>query len=297
MNPFNLRGPEFLLFFAGLSALSVALIVVHRRLTEDGPSPAIDLADPYLLAYLRGGANEALRVGMVSLLDRGLLEADGTTIRLQRPDATRYVRRPIERELLKLFESGRKASDAFSNIQCAGACADYARTLSASGALPDEDVRRDRRTRAAVVIAFLVGVGVTKMIVGLVRGAPISFLVAMTIVAVVAAVSVASPLRTRRGDRLLAEAQLLFDGLRGRARALQRGRGDSDVTMLAAVFGIAMLPAAEFASVKKLFPRASTSGSDGYSGSSCGSSCSSSSSCGSSSCGGGGGGCGGCGSS
>ena len=296
MNPFNLRGPDFLLFFAGLSALSVVLIVVHRRLTEDGPSPAIDLADPYLLAYLRGGANETLRVGMVSLLDRGLLEADGATIRLQRPDAIRYVRRPIERELLKLFESGRKASDAFSNIQCASACADYARTLSSSGALPDEDLRRDRRTRAAVVIAFLVGVAVTKMIVGLVRGAPISFLVAMTIVAVVAAAAVASPFRTRRGERLLAEAQLLFDGLRGRARSLQRGRGDSDVTMLAAVFGITMLPAAEFAFVKKLFPRASTSG-DGYSGSSCGSSCSSSSSCGSSSCGGGGGGCGGCGSS
>ena len=175
MNPFNLRGPEFLLFFAALSALSVGVIVVHRRLTEDGPSPAIDLADPYLLVYLRGGPNEALMVGMVSLLDRGLLASDGTTVRWDRPDPIRYVRRPIERELLKLFETERKASDAFSNSECAGSCADYARTLSASGALPDEVVTRDRRTRAAVVIAFLVGVGATKMIVGLLRGAPISF--------------------------------------------------------------------------------------------------------------------------
>ena len=180
---------------------------------------------------------------MVSLLDRGLLGSDGATVRWQRPDAIRYVRRPIERELLKLFETERKASDAFSHSECAGACADYARTLSASGALPDDAVKRDRRTRVAVVIAFLLGVGAAKMIVGLVRGAPISFLVAMTLVAAAAAGAVANPLRTRRGDRLLADAQLLFDGLRNRATALRGGRGDSDVTMLAAVFGVALLPA------------------------------------------------------
>jgi uncharacterized protein (TIGR04222 family) len=296
MNPFNLRGPEFLLFFAGLSAVAVAFIIVHRRLAEDGPSPAIDLADPYLLAYLRGGANEALRVGMVSLLDRGLLVADGAALRWERPDAIRYVRRPIERELLKLFENGRRASDAFSNVPCAGACADYARTLAASGALPDDDVKRTRRMRLAVVVGILVTVAAIKMIVGLARGAPISFLVALAVVAAIAVVAVANPFRTRRGDRLLADARLLFDGLRGRAASLRSRRGDSDVTMLAAVFGIAQLPAGEFPFLSKLFPRAS--GGDGmHAGTSC-SSCGSSS-CGSSSCGGGGGGggCGGCGGS
>jgi hypothetical protein len=98
--------------------------------------------------------------------------------------------------------------------------------------------------------------------------------------------AVHDPLRTRRGDRLFADVRLLFAGLRSRAASLRSGRGDSDVTMLAAVFGLAALPAGEFVFVPALFPRAGD-----REGTGCGS-------CDSGSCGGGGdcgGGCGGCG--
>src|SRR4029450_4760081 len=85
MNPFDWRGPAFLLFFWCLSVLAITFLVLYRRIPEDGPPPKVDLADPYLLAYLRAGPNEALRVGLVSLIDRKLLTASATTLRWNRP--------------------------------------------------------------------------------------------------------------------------------------------------------------------------------------------------------------------
>ena len=293
MNPFDLRGPEFLLFYAALAALALIVLILARRWSEDGSPPGVDLSDPYLLAYLRAGENEALRVGVLSLLDRGLLVANDTKLRWNRPDADRYVRRPIERELLNWFKTESEAADVFTSTICKQTCEEYAQGLARSGALPDDDRRRARRIRLVIIAGILVIVGIIKILIGLSRNAPVSFLVGLTVVAAFAAYYTHNPFRTRRGDRLLSDIRLLFSGLRGRAEALRSGRGDSDVTMLAAVFGVAALPAGEFPFVSTLFPRAKNTTD---STSACGSSCSSSSS--SSSCGGGdggGGGCGGCG--
>jgi hypothetical protein len=44
------------------------------------PKPKVNLADPYLIAFLRGGKNESLRVVTMSLVDRCLLAASGTKL-------------------------------------------------------------------------------------------------------------------------------------------------------------------------------------------------------------------------
>jgi uncharacterized protein (TIGR04222 family) len=80
VNPFDLRGPEFLLFYFILSAVVIVALVLIRRASESGTAPKLDLADPYLVAHLRGGENEVLRVALVSLIDRGLLKVNGTEI-------------------------------------------------------------------------------------------------------------------------------------------------------------------------------------------------------------------------
>src|SRR5262249_61449642 len=73
MNPFDLRGPEFLLFYLCFSLVVIIAIDFLRRRAESGASPKIDLGDPYLIAYLRGGESEAFRVAVISLVDRGIL--------------------------------------------------------------------------------------------------------------------------------------------------------------------------------------------------------------------------------
>ena len=58
-----------------------------------------------LIAYLRGGANEALRVAMVSLVDRKLLKADGTTLKTRGHVTADPVRHPVEKALIEHFKT------------------------------------------------------------------------------------------------------------------------------------------------------------------------------------------------
>src|SRR6185295_16874913 len=69
VNPFDLPGPEFLLFYIILAVAVITALALLRRAAESDSAPQVDLGDPYLIAYLRGGENEAPRVALVSLID------------------------------------------------------------------------------------------------------------------------------------------------------------------------------------------------------------------------------------
>ena len=73
INPLELTGPNFLIFYTLLGTLVLALMYLLRRLSESGAVPRVDYSDPYLIAYLRGGELETMRVAAVSLIDRGFL--------------------------------------------------------------------------------------------------------------------------------------------------------------------------------------------------------------------------------
>ena len=73
-NPFDLRGPEFLILYIILGALVTLTIAVLRRTLEPVVQMTTPLTDYLKIAYLRGGPAEALRVATVALLDRGLVE-------------------------------------------------------------------------------------------------------------------------------------------------------------------------------------------------------------------------------
>ena len=72
MNPFDLPGPQFLALYAMLG-----IVVVGRCYTqtaaEAGEPGRLPVSDPYVIAYLRGGAVEAIRLGVAVLVDRRLL--------------------------------------------------------------------------------------------------------------------------------------------------------------------------------------------------------------------------------
>src|SRR5688572_6470436 len=113
MNPFDLPGPQFLAFYAALGLVVVVLVSILRRMAESGPVPKVDVSDPYLIAYLRGGENEALRVATVSLVDRGLLIAEDENLRAKKNVSLDGVRRPIEKALLRKFMQSHKATIIF----------------------------------------------------------------------------------------------------------------------------------------------------------------------------------------
>lgn len=294
--PFNLPGPEFLGFYAcfALAVLGLLFALLRRGEPEGRREQVMD--DPFLIAYLRGGKNEAMRVATVSLVDRGLLEiVDENNLRATGAGAG-LARRPIEKALLAHYKAAASpAIEAFSDAALEKICEPYEARLVEMKMLPDADIKAARRGRRLLAAAILAGVAAVKIGIALSRGRTnIGFLLTMAFFAGAAAFMIDRRL-TAVGSALLEDLRSLFGPLKERSLDIRAGGATAELVMLAAVFGIGALPSAIVPAFKKLYPKAASS-----SGSSCGStwvsSCGTSSSCGSSSsCGGGGGGCGGCG--
>ena len=273
MNPFDLRGPEFLVFYFIFSLIVIVALVLLRRTWESASMPKVDLSDPYLIAYLRGGKNEALRVAVVSLIDRGLLIFDGTKIERASNASPGSVRRPIEKTLMEKFSRAGEAKSIFDDSTLELECESYQETLERDRLLPDESAKQVRLLLSVAAFFLLGVVGGIKVFVALERGRTnVTFLIVLMVIAIAVAVRVMSPRLTSTGSALLADVQTLYTGLKGRATLIRPGGATIEAMMLAAAFGVDTLAGDAFAYT-------------------------SSSSCGSS-CGGGGcgGGCGGCGS-
>jgi uncharacterized protein (TIGR04222 family) len=294
MNPFDQSGPEFLLFYFCFSIIMIIAIVVLRRRAESGPAPRIDLGDPYLIAYLRGGENEALRVAVVSLVDRGMLVMNDHTIRRADDVTAGMAKNSIEYEVLKKFGAPDTAASVFKDDDLKSEFQPYRYKLEQAGLMPDSAVRHDRLKRLLLALTGLGIVGVIKIQIGLSLEKPVFFLVMMMIIAMFIAAVSSFPRLTARGDATLEDIKNLYSGLKDRVNTFSPGSSSAELAMCAAVFGVAALEATPFGYARTLFPRATSSS---YSGSACGSSDSSSgSSDGGGGCGGGGcGGCGGCG--
>ncbi len=293
VNPFDLRGPEFLVFFA-LLGLSVNLLLRFLiRRTEKGDAPLHwDYTDPYKIAYLRGGASEALRVAVFSLIDRGLLKASGDRIAAEARDGN-PLQRQIEKAVLNVFSKPREVQEVFTDPAALGAAEGYRRALAGEGLLADSALYMQRMTPAVAALCLILGVSATKIIIAFMRGRfNIGFLVMLTIAFAIWAAATWLRQRTGAGDEIILQLTHRFRSLKLRAASLRPGGMTNDAAFLAAVFGPAALSEDYFPFVKVLFPKTSSSQDGTYTGG-CGSS-----GCGGGGCGGGGcgGGCGGCGS-
>jgi uncharacterized protein (TIGR04222 family) len=300
-NPFDLAGPDFLLFYLLLVFCVVAAVALSRRAAEAGDPAPVSLSDPYQIAFLRGGTLEVARLATVSLLDRGFLHLHGTSLAADEKKPGSALKVPIEQQVLGIFASAAEPTSLFSTASKALFATEtekYESQLTRLKLLPDEEVRAARRVRLVMALAVLVGVALLKILIAIERGhRNIGFLIFLVFISVILCVKVSSPRLTARGKATLEGLRGLFGSLKQRGSKLKPGGNPNELLLLGAVFGAAALPAALAPHAKALFPRAASASGSGMD---CGSSCGSSSSCGGggdgggSSCGGGGG-CGGCG--
>jgi uncharacterized protein (TIGR04222 family) len=104
--PFNLTGPHFLWFFI-VFGLCVVMIPLYRRRTspshDDSPLP--HLTDPIEIATLRAGYEEAARLALIVLTDRGLIKQYGKTFR-GLPGSADSIREPLELAVFQYFQRG-----------------------------------------------------------------------------------------------------------------------------------------------------------------------------------------------
>jgi uncharacterized protein (TIGR04222 family) len=310
MNPFDLSGPQFLLFYFFLVAITVGTLGWLRRRGEPlhsssgaslrgrkggpvrfRPGGEVDLssiaADPYLVAFLRGGKNEALRVAALSLIDRQLLQIGEKTLVAVPGVMEAHLHREIEKALIRHFREPESPESIFRDEGLEAACSEYEEALSAARLMPDSAQKQRRNALFFSGLALLGGVALLKTVVAISRGRfNLIFLAVMVIVAIVALAIVIYPQQTPAGRKLLSDLRALFQSLRSRATSIRPGGSSHELALLAAVYGVGAVSATHFPYIRTLFPKASDSGSAaGACGTNCGSSCGGS-------CGGG---CGGCG--
>ncbi len=296
INPFDLAGGQFLVFYLVTGILTVLIIKSKMKLEEaNWQIPKLNLIDPYEIAFLRGGSKEALRIVVISLIDRGLIIVSDKNLKTKSPAAIDSVRRPIEKAVLKYFSSGLPALDMYKDPHLEIVCLDYQNALKKQQLVATGQVYASRRPLLFIGLAVLVGVAGVKILIALQRGRHnIGFLIALAIAFSVYLFVQYGSERTGLGDRVLEDLKVLFKSLKDRANSIRPGGATNEPALLAAVYGVSALSASSFPYVEKLFPQASkNSQNSNYScGSSCGTSCSGGGG-GGSSCGSGCGGCGG----
>jgi uncharacterized protein (TIGR04222 family) len=280
---FTLRGPEFLVLFAGIAVLVYIVVnsVIDARETALQSDPRI--RDPYTIAYLRGDMRELIRVVALSLCLRGLLRIDKKTFRTVTELEVDRVQVPIETKVLQLCKLDCAPPQVVADPAVQSIVeTTYRRELIERGLLADSGVKGRRWPIVLLGCAVLVLIAVLKIKVALATGhRNIGFLVVLTAVAVIVLLGRARARRTASGSDALRKLATLFASLRKRGTP-RTSDSVSEATLLAAVFGIYGVAGLDRISWARMFPSDSSG-----SGSGCGSS---------GGCGGGGGGCGGCGS-
>ncbi len=289
MNPFDLRGPQYLLFYTVVAVATLVLLGWLRRLRERAITGDATprLHDPYAIAFLRGGKHELVRVATVSLVDRGLLVARSEQLVTSPVGRETQVRKRIEQDILRFCEEVRHPAELFETTYFDIAEVDYRRELEQHKLLPDDEIRSARWPLFVGAAFVLLYFSVTKILIALQRGRTnVGFLILLTVFGLIVAANVTFPRLTDPGKRFLEQLRNVFRSLRLRAPQIRPGGANADLVLAAAVFGTDILSYRDFSWVWKMLPRGS--GGDASSGSSCSSS---------SGCGGGcgGGGCGGCG--
>ena len=295
MNPFDLRGPEFLVVYAAFTLVLIFGLARLRKAREGtAPTTLPPISDPYAIAYLRGGQKAMLEVAAFSLVERGLLSVDDGTLTTAERHEARLATNPLDKAILQFFQARSKAFTMYRDAKFQGVSAAIEDRLRQDGLVPDLAIQEARSREFGIAVLILGGAAALKVIIALERGrSNVGFLIFCAIVACALAYKVSFPRITKRGEQWLKDLNTLMSPLKRRAALASKDLGWREAAMVAAIYGLTAMRASAYPYVGQMFPAPDTSSSTS---SSCGSSSGgSSSSCGSS-CGGGGGGCGGCGS-
>ncbi len=275
-NPLNFKGSEFLTFYFLLSTAVVFLAYCLRfylRLSNGNQSQQSVSLDTYETAYLAGGKNRVVDTAITSLVQKGYVAAHPDQRMLTLKKTVEEVSHPLERAVAEAIASdGQIAKVRNSGTRKIDVIRDRLRQLNL---LASQSQSFKTQTYPAILIAFLLGLGIAKILVGISRGKPIGFLFAMCIVITIIGLCFwfIPAHRSRYGDKILQD-------LRTRVRPTVFRQTDPQLPLVFALLGMAALPNDIFADLRRVFNPISS----GDSGSSNGGGGD-----------GGGGGCGGCG--
>lgn len=308
IDPFDLRGLEFLTLYGMVTAMViVAAVILRRWLREGEPADDTKPLEPEEIACLGRGAAGVLQSSLAGLVAQGRMEIVETpgkkwgaisvgkaTYTLRAAALPETAESEIERTMLGAARR-HTGTDAAEILRAAKPVAETIESkLQSRRLLETSDSFGPARWWPIILIGALALFGTIKLVVGVSRDKPIMFLAIWLIaLVVVAALFAKKPLRTLRGDRLLKELKSRHEKLKKTKFAHANSISPADLMIVAGLFGIAAVDHPQVQTLKSaLQPIApSDGGLAGLSGG-CSGGCAGGGGCGG---GGGGGGCGGCG--
>lgn len=278
-NPLNYTGSEFLSFYFQLSLLFIFLAHCLRyflRLPISSPIQPPSSLNPYEIAYLADGDRRVADTAIASFFQRGYITVDPEQRKLNWTGSIAALSNPVEKAVAgSIRTSGHidsiSKSISYSTLPICDRLISWELLIKPQQAFIAKII-------PALLIASLLGLGISKILVGISRGKPIGFLVFMcALIAIYGVTLTKRPInRSIHGDRVLKT-------LRNSTPSKVFGLDDSQLPFVVALLSMAILPNESFADLKQLFIPVSNSnsGSVGDSGGDGGGGC--------------GGGCGGCG--
>lgn len=295
---FSFTGPQFLglYMFLAVAANGLYRYLLWRR--EARPVVSITFAqDPYRIAFLRGGADWAIRVAIFSLVDRGLLEESKGLVRRARNAMSASAHRPLEQAILHQATEWTALTLCAKQANVRAAADAYGPELEKLGLVAGVACLYGRKRLRQVFLWSLFSISTLRIANALVHGRQnFGFLIILTVVALVSLAVAGRNRLTRHGIATLERLRVLFARVQRNAVRLKPGGQTNDAVLLVAIFGFSDLPAAFQVRYMQFFqsPELAISGRGGSSSSNSGGGCGSVG-CGGSGCGGGcgGGGCGG----
>jgi uncharacterized protein (TIGR04222 family) len=304
MIPFSLDGQQFLLFYGSFVALVVVAYAAYVNLgplSARASAPRIDTLanDPYAVACLRGGPDEAVRLAILNLIDRDLLTAaKGNGLRATLKAQPEALRRSLDKAIVAECSSAPlSATGLMENPRVRAAAVVVERDLQRQGLLLTAEDHAARQRARSIAMLLIAGLALVRIVQALSNGRfNLVFLIILAALALALVWVMPTRNSTPAGRQAMAHLQALLKRLKDRAQRLSPGGATHEAMLFAAVFGIYALPAAAFPFVDENFPRERPRSDSGGGSSSDSGGSSSSSDGGSSGCGGGGSsGCGGCG--
>ena len=275
LNPFDWPARPFLIFYAGLMALCLCLVLLLRRSLEPGADrqPGVALSVPEM-AWLCGGWRRAADTVLLGLIAHGAATIDANRHHVS--VAAAGVRlpdwlRPF-RQLDGLGTRRRWHAAVRPVLEPVG------EALIDRGLVPARAELWYLRGATLLLTALPVAVAYEKILLGQARGRPTGILTMLMAAAAIGGLFllVATPLRTRAGRVVMRNAREMYARVR-------RAPMQAEVALAFALVGVGALAGTPFASFAHVMSPPGSGGCSGSGDSGCGGGG-----------GGGGGGCGGC---
>ncbi len=295
-NPFDLPGPEFLVFYFCFASLTIFVqFLLHFMLERNVDDIPTNLTDPYKIAVLGYGRTHAVRVAVVSLIDRQLLKLDRDCSNL----CWNYHRGvPTTNNALEsairsaVVGGGSSFMSLLRDSQVDRAAQSYEDELGDANLLYSGTLRTKRCRQFLIAFSLLVGVAMVKLSVAILRGRTnVGFLLLLAGFAAICSYQLYNRRLTRLGKATVQSLKSRYSRLLQRAPMLQPAHDSDAVAFLVAVFGVTVLPPVTFPFMLSLLSDKYFTGKTAHGGCS-GGGCSGGGGCGGGGCGGG---CGGCG--